>query len=163
HQIFGRAGRPQYDRQGFVFALAHEDDVKILRWKEKYDQIPENTKDPTLLRAKKELKRKKPSRRETVTYWSEAQFTQLKGAPPGRLYSKGPLPWRLLAYLLTVSPEVERIRRVVRKRLMDESRIRAGEKVLEQMLLTLHRAGLVVLDPPPPLAPPGRGAGGEGE
>src|SRR5438874_4109523 len=89
HQIFGRAGRPQYDNQGFVFALAHEDDVKILRWKEKYDQIPENTKDPKLLRAKKVLKRKKPSRRETVTYWSEAQFTQLKGAPPGKLYSKG--------------------------------------------------------------------------
>ena len=50
HQIFGRAGRPQYDTRGFVFALAHEDDVKILRWKEKFDQIPENTKDPTLLR-----------------------------------------------------------------------------------------------------------------
>jgi superfamily II DNA/RNA helicase len=150
HQIFGRAGRPQYDNQGFVFALAHEDDVKILRWKEKYDQIPENTKDPTLLRAKKELKRKKPSRRETVTYWSEAQFTQLKGAPPGKLYSKGPLPWRLLAYLLTVSPEVDRIRRVVRKRLMDDNRIKAGEKVLEQMLLTMHQAGFVVLDPFPP-------------
>ncbi len=27
HQIFGRAGRPQFDTQGFVFALAHEDDV----------------------------------------------------------------------------------------------------------------------------------------
>jgi superfamily II DNA/RNA helicase len=150
HQIFGRAGRPQYDKQGFVFALAHEDDVKILRWKEKYDRIPENTKDPTLLRAKKDLKRKKPSRRETVTYWSEAQFTQLKGAPPGRLYSKGPLPWRLLAYLLKVSPEVARIRAVVRKRLMDEGRVRAGEKALDHMLLVLHRAGFVTLDPLPP-------------
>jgi replicative superfamily II helicase len=46
HQIFGRAGRPQFDTQGYVFALAHEDDVRILRWKEKYDQIPEDTKDP---------------------------------------------------------------------------------------------------------------------
>jgi superfamily II DNA/RNA helicase len=162
HQIFGRAGRPQYDNQGFVFALAHEDDVKILRWKEKYDQIPENTKDPTLLRAKKDLKRKKPSRRETVTYWSEAQFTQLKGAPPGKLYSKGPLPWRLLAYLLTVSPEVDRIRRVVRKRLMDDNRIKAGEKALEQMLLMLHRAGFVLLDPLPPL-PEDKETGRQGE
>src|SRR6516162_4701086 len=151
HQIFGRAGRPQYDDQGFVYALAHEDDVKILRWKEKYDRIPENTKDPALLRAKKELKRKKPSRRETVTYWSEAQFTQLKAAPPGRLYSKGPLPWRLLAYLLKVSPEVGKVRTVVRKRLMDEGRVRAGEKALDHMLLTLHRAGFVVLDPLPPV------------
>jgi len=150
HQIFGRAGRPQYDHQGFVYALAHEDDVKLLRWKEKYDQIPETTKDPTLLRAKKALKRKKPSRRETVTYWSEAQFTQLKGAPPGKLYSKGPLPWRLLAYLLKISPEVGKIRNVIRKRLMDEARVRAGEKVLDQMLLALHRGGFLVLDPLPP-------------
>ena len=25
HQIFGRAGRPQFDDRGFVFALAHPD------------------------------------------------------------------------------------------------------------------------------------------
>jgi superfamily II DNA/RNA helicase len=150
HQIFGRAGRPQFDDQGFVYALAHEDDVKILRWKEKYDQIPETTKDPTLLRAKKVLKKKKPSRRETVTYWSEGQFTQLQGALPGKLYSKGPLPWRLLAYLLKISPEVGKVRNVIRKRLMDEPRVRAGEKALDHMLLTLHRAGFVVLDPLPP-------------
>src|SRR5262249_24976656 len=57
-QIFGRAGRPQFDDRGYVISLAHEDDVRILRWKEKYDQIPETTKDPVLLRAKKDLKRK---------------------------------------------------------------------------------------------------------
>src|SRR3954447_6176281 len=91
HQIFGRAGRPQFDDQGYVYALAHEDDVKLLRWKLKYDAIPETTKDPGLLKAKKALKRKKPSRRETVQYWSEGQFKQLQAAPPGRLYSKGPL------------------------------------------------------------------------
>jgi len=33
HQMFGRAGRPQFDTQGYVFVLAHEDDVKIARWK----------------------------------------------------------------------------------------------------------------------------------
>ena len=49
HQIFGRAGRPQFDKEGFVFALAHEDDVKISRWREKYDQIPEDTKDPAFV------------------------------------------------------------------------------------------------------------------
>ncbi|MDP6445665.1 MAG: DEAD/DEAH box helicase, partial [Pirellulaceae bacterium] len=41
HQMFGRAGRPQYDTQGFVFSLAHEDDVKIARWRVRFDQIPE--------------------------------------------------------------------------------------------------------------------------
>ncbi len=53
HQIFGRAGRPQFDTHGHVYVLAHEDDVKIARWREQYDKIPEDTKDPGLLRAKK--------------------------------------------------------------------------------------------------------------
>jgi hypothetical protein len=149
HQIFGRAGRPQFDTQGYVFALAHEDDVRILRWREKYDQIPEDTKDPMLLKKKKELKRKKPDRNSQRQYWSEASFERLKTAPPGRLYSKGPLPWRLLAYLLDASPQVSLIRGVIRKRLLDEPRIVAGEKQMEQMLLTLHESGYLTLDPPP--------------
>ncbi len=150
HQIFGRAGRPQFDDRGFVFAIAHEDDVRILRWKEKYDAIPENTRDPGLLKAKKALKKKKPSRRENAVYWSEAQFQQLQAAPPGKLYSKGPMPWRLLAYLLKLSPDVARVRTVLRKRLMDEARIKSSEKALDHMLLTLAERGYVALDPPLP-------------
>lgn len=162
HQIFGRAGRPQFDDRGYIFALAHEDDVKILRWKEKYEQIPENTKDPGLLKAKKALKRKKPARREHVQYWSESQFKQLQGAPPGKLYSKGPIPWRLLAYLLKLSPEVARVRAVLRKRLMDESRIQASEKALDHMLLTLAAGSFVTLEPEPPKpAPEGQAAAPE--
>lgn len=155
HQIFGRAGRPQYDKQGFVFVLAHEDDVKIARWREKFDQIPENTKDPGLLRLKKDLKRKMPKRRETEQYWTEAQFQKLRAAAPGKLHSRGPLPWRLLAYMLEASPEVEPIRRLVGKRLMDSGRVEAGQRELDQMLLTLWRAGYVELEPHPPTqAPP---------
>jgi hypothetical protein len=150
HQIFGRAGRPQYDDCGFVYALAHEDDVKLLRWREKLDKIPENTRDPGLLKARKALIRKKPARSDLKKYWNEPQFKQLQGAAPGKLYSKGPLPWRLLAYLLKISPEVGRVRTVIRKRLMDEPRILAGERALERMLLTLRDAGYVTLDPPPP-------------
>jgi superfamily II DNA/RNA helicase len=152
HQIFGRAGRPQFDDKGFVYALAHEDDVRILRWKEKYDQIPEDARDPALIKAKKALKKKKPSRRETVQYWSEAQFAQLQAAPPGKLFSKGPLPWRLLAYLLKLSPEVARVRGVLRKRLLDQARVQASEKALDRMLLTLSDGGFVTLDPPAPPA-----------
>ncbi len=153
HQIFGRAGRPQFDDRGFVYAIAHEDDVRILRWKEKYDQIPEDTRDPGLLKAKKALKKKKPSRRENAQYWSEGQFAQLQAAPPGKLYSKGALPWRLLAYLLKISPEISKVRTVLRKRLMDAPRLAASEKALDRMLLTLAERGFVTLDPPPP-APP---------
>jgi superfamily II DNA/RNA helicase len=150
HQIFGRAGRPQFDTAGYVYALAHEDDVKILRWRQKYDQIPEDTKDPGLLRAKKDLKRKKPERNSKLTYWVEAHFQQLQAAPPGKLYSKGPLPWRLLAYMLKLSPEVGRLRSIVRKRLMDAPRIAAGERALDNMLLTLAAGGYVTLEPAPP-------------
>jgi superfamily II DNA/RNA helicase len=149
-QIFGRAGRPQFDDRGYVYAVAHEDDVKILRWKEKYDKIPEDTREPGLLKAKKDLKRKKPTRSDTRTYWSEAQFKQLQGAAPGKLYSKGPLPWRLLAYLLKISPEVALIRSVIRKRLMDENRIKAQDAQLDRMLVTLYHAGYVTLVPKPP-------------
>jgi superfamily II DNA/RNA helicase len=150
HQIFGRAGRPQYDTEGFVYAFPHEDDVRIARWKQQYDQIPENTKDPGLLKKKKDLQRKKPTRNSQKKYWTEADFDRLKGAPPARLYSKGPLPWRLLAYLLKVSPDVEKIRSVVRKRLLDQPRVEAGMKQLNRMLITLHANGFVKLDPEPP-------------
>jgi hypothetical protein len=111
------------------------------------------------LKAKKALKRKKPSRRDNVQYWSESQFKQLQGAAPGKLYSKGPIPWRLLAYLLKISPEVARVRTVLRKRLMDESRLKASEKTLDHMLLTLAAGGFVTLEPEPPKpAPEGQAA-----
>ncbi|MCE9529425.1 MAG: helicase, partial [Planctomycetales bacterium] len=150
HQIFGRAGRPQFDKEGFVFALAHEDDVKIARWREKFDQIPEDTKDLGLLRAKKDLKRKMPTRRQTEQYWTEANFQKLRTAPPGKLASKGPIPWRLLAFMLDVSPEVEQIRKLVSRRLMEGKGIVNGQKELDQMLLTLWAGGYVTLEPPPP-------------
>jgi hypothetical protein len=150
HQIFGRAGRPQFDKEGYVFVLAHEDDVKIARWKEKYDQIPEDTKDPGLMRAKKDLKRKMPKRRTTETYWNEAQYEKLRLAPPGKLYSKGPLPWRLLAFMLEASPDVERVRKLVGRRLMDSHHLEAGQRALVDMLLTLRKAGYVTLEPEPP-------------
>ncbi len=150
HQIFGRAGRPQFDTEGFVFALAHEDDVKIARWREKFDQIPEDTKDLGLLRAKKDLKRKMPTRRQTEQYWTEANFQKLRTAPPGKLASKGPIPWRLLAFMLDVSPEVEPIRKLVSRRLMEGKGIVNGQKELDEMLLTLWAGGYVTLEPPPP-------------
>ena len=150
HQIFGRAGRPQFDKEGHVYVLAHEDDVKIARWREKYDQIPEDTKDPGLMKAKKALKKKMPTRRSGEQYWNEAQFNKLCAAPPGNLYSRGPLPWRLLAYMLDASPEVDIIRRLVGKRLMDPGRIEAGQRELDRALMTLWRTGYVTLEPQPP-------------
>ncbi len=151
HQMFGRAGRPQYDDQGYVYALPHEDDVKILRWKEKYDQIPEDTKDPGLRKARKALKKKQPKRREGQHYWNEAQFQQLIKAPSADLASRGPLPWRLLVYMLDASPDVEKIRQLVRGRLLKPSEQENAQKQLNRMLITLWRGGYIQLEPKPPL------------
>ncbi|MBS0203858.1 MAG: DEAD/DEAH box helicase [Planctomycetes bacterium] len=153
HQIFGRAGRPQFDKEGFVFAIAHEDDVRILRWRQQYDQIPEDTKDPLLIRAKKALKKKMPTRSPERQYWNDQQFEKLRFAQPGDLVSRGPLPWRLLAYMLQISPEVDRLRTLVHKRLMDPKQLEASEKQLERMLVTLHAGDFIRLHPEPPPPP----------
>lgn len=150
HQIFGRAGRPQYDDHGYVYVLPHEDDVKIARWKEKYDSIPEDTKDPGLRKAKKALKKKRPKRREDQQYWSQAQFEQLIAAPSADLESRGPLPWRLLVYMLNISDDVQKIRTLVSKRLLDARKKELAQKDLNRQLITLWRGGYVTLDPKPP-------------
>ncbi|MEX2175730.1 MAG: DEAD/DEAH box helicase [Pirellulaceae bacterium] len=160
HQIFGRAGRPQFDTQGYVFSLAHEDDVKILRWREKFDQIPEDTRDPGLLRMRKDLKRKQPTRRSTEQYWTEPQWDKLRIAPPLKLASRGPIPWRLLAHMLDVTPDVEPLHKLVGKRLLESGQQVGAQKQLDQMLLTLWAAGYVRLEPPPQNA--GNGAGDSG-
>ncbi len=153
HQMFGRAGRPQFDTEGHVYALAHEDDVKIARWKAKHDlEALEASPDPNLRAAAKRLKKKMPTRRSYEQYWNEEQFAKLIEAPPGKLVSRGQLPWRLLAYLLTLSPEVERVRAVIRKRLLPSDQVEGSVKNLTRMLTTLWAGGFVTLDPPPPAA-----------
>ena len=147
-QIFGRAGRPQFDDRGYVYALAHEDDVKIGRWRQKYDSIPEDTKDPGLLKAKKQLKKKMPKRRTGESYWTSAQFEQLQQAKAADLSSRGRIPWRLLAYMLAKDPHVQPIRDLVGRRLMPPAGIERAQKDLNRMLVALRSAGCVKLDPP---------------
>ena len=158
HQMMGRAGRPQFDTVGYVYTLAHEDDVRIARWKQQYDQIPEDTKDPNLIRAKKKLKKKQPTRRNNVQYWNEDQFHKLIALPPAKLASRGELPWRLLAYLLQISPDVDRLREFVKRRLLDPKPLELNLQRLERMLLTLWAGGYIDLDPPPPMERPARHA-----
>jgi superfamily II DNA/RNA helicase len=149
HQIFGRAGRPQFDKEGFVFAMAHEDDVKIARAKEQYDQIPEDTKDPNLIRMKKKLKKKMPTRRANEQYWNEEQFQKVIDAPSRNLVSQGNLPWRLLAYLLQVSPDVARLKRFANKRLLPPKLKEKVDQRLTKQLITLYAGDFIDLDPPP--------------
>jgi hypothetical protein len=150
HQMFGRAGRPQFDSRGYIVAVAHEDDVRLFRWQEKYDQIPEDTKDPMLIRAKKNLKKKKPTRREGFQYWTERQFQTLREAPPAKLASRGRMPWRLLAFFIRKSGTVIGLQEAVRRRLLDSGEKDDAEKHLVRMLMTLEAGGFITLDPPPP-------------
>ena len=87
---------------------------------------------------------------------------KLRAAPSKcDLVSQGHLPWLMLAYMLQLSPDVERVRQLVRKRLMDPKRVEQAEKHLHQMLGTLHAAGVLKLEPehPPPVTddPPDAG------
>ena len=149
HQIFGRAGRPQYDDRGFVLALAHPDDVRIARAREKYDLIPEDTKDPKLREAKKKLKKKIPTRNPNEQYWTEAQFYKLRDSSPGSLTSRGPVPWRLLAHMIECGADLAPIRRLVAHRLMGAKRLAAQQQALDDMLITLWRGGFIRLEPDP--------------
>lgn len=153
HQMFGRAGRPQFDTRGYVFAVAHEDDVRLFRWQQKYDEIPEDTRDPMLIRAKKNLKKKMPRRREGFQYWTERQFQTLREAPPAKLASRGRMPWRLLAFFIRKSGTVLALQEAVRRRLLDSGEKDDAEKHLVRMLMTLEAGGFITLDPPPPRPP----------
>ena len=141
HQMFGRAGRPQFDTHGYVYALAHEDDVKIHKWRQKYDQIPAQTKDPGLLRVKKDLERKKPTRRSTEQYWSEGQFKTLIAAGPAKLYSKGLLPYSVLIFLLTRTGTLREVHDFVANRFNSAERIEGFQKQVHFMLDNLQSLG----------------------
>lgn len=156
HQMFGRAGRPQFDSRGYVFAVAHEDDVKIFRWQEKYDAIPADSKDPMILRAKKKLKKKMPKRRDGQQYWSEKQFETLRHAVPAKLASKGRFPWRLLAFLIRKSGNVQDLLAAIHRRLLDPAEKEDAIRRLRQMLRTLESGDFITLDPPPPQRTDGR-------
>jgi len=145
HQMFGRAGRPQFDARGHVYAVAHDDDVKIAKWRKKYDQIPAHTKDPGLLRVRRELERKRPTRRATEQYWSEGQFRELIRAGPGKLYSRGELSYAVLIFMLTRSGTLHEVREFIRKRFTAAARIEAFEKQLDFMLRNLQQLGYLTL------------------
>ena len=148
HQMFGRAGRPQFDDRGYVFAIAHEDDVRTFRWQEKYDAIPDDSKDPMIIRAKKKLKKKMPRRREGQQYWSEKQFEFLRTGEAVKLASKGRFPWRLLAFLVRRFGKVADLKFAVHQRLLDSVQREDAMLRMHQMLRTLEAGAFVTLDPP---------------
>jgi len=143
HQMFGRAGRPQFDAQGYVYALAHEDDVKIHKWRKKYAQIDPKTKDPGLLRVKKDLERKKPTRRKTEQYWTEGQFRSLIAAGPARLASRSMIPYQVLIYWLRREGSLAPIRDMLTRRFDTPERLDKYQIQLDHMIGNLAVFGYV--------------------
>ncbi|MBI4578082.1 MAG: DEAD/DEAH box helicase, partial [Planctomycetes bacterium] len=141
HQIFGRAGRPQFDKKGHVFVLAHEDDVRLVKWRKKYDQIPANTKDPGLLRAKKDLERKKPTRSKNEQYWTEGQLQTLIKAGPAKLFSRTMIPYNVLIYMLTRSGTLNEVRSFIAKRFESPGRLATFREQLDFMLNNMAALG----------------------
>lgn len=141
HQMFGRAGRPQFDDKGYVCVLAPEDDVKIHKWRKRYEQIDPNSKDPGLMRARKQLERKKPSRRKTQQYWSEGQFKMLIEAGPAKLASRSMIPYQVLIYLLTKEGALRGVRDFLSKRFNEPGRLQKFQDQLDHMIDNLARFG----------------------
>lgn len=141
HQMFGRAGRPQFDTEGYVFAVAHDDDVKINKWRKRYEQIDPRSKDPGIMRARKQLERKKPTRRKTEQYWSEGQFKQLIAAGSAKLSSRSMIPYQVLIFLLTKTGTLHEAREFISKRFNSPARIDKFQDQLDFMVNNLAGLG----------------------
>ena len=145
HQMFGRAGRPQFDTQGHVFAVAHDDDVKLNKWRKKYEQIDPHSKDPGIMRARKDLERKRPSRRKTEQYWSEGQFRDLIKAGPAKLTSRSMIPYSVLIFLLTRTGTLHEVRDFLDKRFTGVAALEKFHTALNFMLENLQGLGYLTL------------------
>jgi hypothetical protein len=144
HQMFGRAGRPQFDQHGYVYALAHEDDARIAKWKKKYEQIDPRSKDPGILRARKELERKRPTRRSTEQYWTEGQFQTLIKAGPAKLASRSMIPYSVLTFLLTRAGKLSDVRSFLAKRFNTAEQLAKFQEQLDHMIANLHKLGYLI-------------------
>lgn len=141
HQMFGRAGRPQFDTRGFVYAVAHDDDVKINKWRKRYEQIDPHSKDPGVLRLRKEMERKRPIRRKTEQYWSAGQFRQLIEAGPAKLYSRSMIPYQVLVYHLLRTGTLREVRAFVSRRFCGQEFLDKYQRQLDAMLANLETLG----------------------
>ncbi len=141
HQMFGRAGRPQFDTNGYVYAMAHEDDIKITKWRKRYDQIDPNSKDPGIMRMRKQLERKRPSRRKTQQYWVEGQFRNLIEARPAKLASRSMIPYQALIYLLTTTGSLTKVKSFLSKRFNTAERLAKFQDQLDHMIGNLAAMG----------------------
>ena len=127
HQIFGRAGRPQFDTQGYVFVpgpRGRREDRPLAR-EVRPDPRGHERPGPAEGEEGAEEEDAQAARRPS-SIGPRRSSRSSRRRRPANLASRGPLPWRLLAYMLDASPEVDLIRDLVGKRLMDPKHLEAG-------------------------------------
>ena len=137
---------PQFDSEGFVFVIAHEDDAKIAKWRRRYDLIDAKSKDPGVMRMRKQLERKRPTRRKTEQYWAEGQMKTLIDAGPAKLLSKSMILYSFLIYLLHKTQSLGAARDFLNKRFNEPDRIEGFQKQLDHMVANLGKFGHLTRD-----------------
>lgn len=93
------------------------------------------------MRARKDLERKRPTRRKTEQYWSEGQFKTLIAAGPAKLSSRSMIPYQVLIYLLTRTGTLHEAHQFFSKRFNSPERIEKFQQQLDFMLENLQALG----------------------
>ena len=97
------------------------------------------------MRMRKDLERKRPTRRKTEQYWTEGQFRALIDAGPAKLYSRSMIPYQVLIYLLTNKGTLHDVRELLSKRFNAPAFIEKFQTQLDHMLNNLAGLGYVTL------------------
>lgn len=95
------------------------------------------------MRARKQLEKKKPSRRKTEQYWTEGQFQSLIKAGPANLVSRSMIPYQVLIYLLRKSGTLAEVRTFLSKRFNTSERLKHFEEQLDHMISNLAAFGFL--------------------
>lgn len=93
------------------------------------------------MRARKELERRRPTRRKTEEYWSAGQFKTLIEAGPARLTSRSMIPYSVLIFLLTKTGTLREARAFLDQRFAGRERIEKFHAQLNFMLDNLQGLG----------------------
>ncbi len=137
HQIFGRAGRPQFDTEGFVYVLAPRDEVKVRNWEERLKKLG---RIPT----KKELS-KKPQLDPKAVRWNKDQYRKLREAPPAPLESTSLPSYGAFVFLLQQN-ELGDIIRLMQRRFTSPQHIEFALKRIAQMVANLQALEYIELE-----------------
>lgn len=142
-QIFGRAGRPQFDDKGYIYVLAPRDEVKIKNWEKRIAKLGR-------LPTKQELA-KKPRREENAPRWNKDQFDKLVNADPPPLESYALPGYGALVFLLQ-EHELDEILSLIRRKFSSPQSVQSAMRRIATMLANLEALDYIETEPADPTA-----------